>query len=69
MFPRLKEIIYPDESIDPDSFFGVSVAIDRRTLVVGTQEDNNGVGSAYVYTYSFDDEVFLDEGILEPSDG
>ena len=69
IFPKLNTILFPDESIDEGAFFGSSVAVDRRTIVVGIQEDDNGVGSAIVYKYDSVNRTFFEEAKLTPSNG
>lgn len=67
VFPMLNTILYPDSSVDTESFFGASVAIDKRTIVIGIQDDDTGVGSAMVY--KFNNGTFLEQAKLSPNDG
>ena len=53
--------------MDAESFFGASVAIDKRTIVIGIQDDDTGVGSATVY--KFNNGTFLEQAKLSPNDG
>ena len=69
IFPKLNTILFPEETIDEGAFFGSSVAVDRRTIVVGIQEDDNGVGSAIVYKYDSINRTFFEEAKLTPSNG
>ncbi|KAL7489844.1 hypothetical protein ACHAW6_015560 [Cyclotella cf. meneghiniana] len=69
IFPKLNTIISPDSDVDEGAFFGASVGVDRRTIVVGVQEDDNGVGSAAVYRYDSANQTFSQEAKLIPSDG
>jgi len=69
IFPKLNTILLPDESIDQGAFFGSSVGVDRRTIVVGVQEDDNGVGSALVYRYDTETKTLFEEAKLTPSNG
>ncbi|KAL3801482.1 hypothetical protein HJC23_000920 [Cyclotella cryptica] len=69
IFPKLNEIISPDSDVYEGAFFGASVGVDRRTIVVGVQEDDNGVGSAAVYRYDGANQTFFQEAKLTPSDG
>jgi len=50
-------------------FFGASVAVDDRTLVVGIQGDDSTHGSAMVYRHSSQAGTFLPEARLVPNDG
>lgn len=68
VFPKLNTILFP-EDVDEGAFFGASVGVDRRTIVVGVQEDDNGVGSAIVYKYDSANRTFFEEAKLIPSNG
>jgi hypothetical protein len=69
IFPKLNTILFPNEDVYEGAFFGASVGIDRRTIVVGIQEDDNGVGSAIVYKYDSLNRTFFEEAKLTPSNG
>ena len=47
--------------------FGHSLFVDGRTIVVGADKDNEGRGSAYVFTY--DGEMWAETAALTSSDG
>jgi hypothetical protein len=69
VFPKLNTILFPSEDVYEGAFFGASVGVDRRTIVVGVQEDDNGVGSAIVYKYDSLNRTFFEEAKLTPSNG
>lgn len=48
-------------------WFGGSVAISGNTVVVGSQMENNGIGSAYVFTRN--GSIWTQQARLVPSDG
>merc|ERR1712078_800689 len=51
-WPRVHQADGPDAAAD--DYFGVSVAIDGETIVVGAYAKNFGTGAAYVYRTSDD---------------
>ncbi len=60
----VKLVAFDGEAYD---FFGYSVSVDDRTIVVGAQGDDRRRGSAYVFTY--DGEIWAEAVKLVASDG
>ena len=67
MWGETAKLIAADSNGYFSNDFGHSLFVDGRTIVVGADRDNEGRGSAYVFTY--DGETWVETATLTASDG